>query len=174
MRPTFLSLLKADATREQLEEWCRGQTRVMPAGDVNLCRVLGKYLMYVIPQDLTLTPHLALDGIWESWVTMAIARHLKPGMRCMDVGACYGYYSLLMADVVGPSGYVEAWEPIYEELVGINAALNGLDLTVVPYAMGPGAYRQETFAHAQVQAPGLFDATGSARQERSPGLRLHR
>lgn len=137
MEPTFLSLLKADATREQLEKWCRGQTQVMWAGDDrNLCRVLGKYLMYVHASDNALTPHLSLNGIWESWITMAIARHLKPGMRCMDVGACYGYYSLLMSDIVGREGHVEAWEPYWPNYVRMNALMNGLDVTVARQAMG--------------------------------------
>jgi len=52
------------------------------------------------------------DGFWESWVTVAVARHLQAGMCCVDVGANYGYYTLLMASFVGPEGRIIACEPI--------------------------------------------------------------
>jgi len=137
--PTFLSLLKADASREQLEEWCRGKTQSytvpFPNGSAVACRVLGKYVMYCAAADNALTPHLALDGIWEPWVTMAIARHVKPGMRCLDVGACYGYYALLLADIVGSAGHVQAWEPYWSHIVRTNASVNGLPIEVVGKAM---------------------------------------
>lgn len=126
---TLPDLLAANLPREQIEHWCRQQARGIPiAGDLVLSRVLGKYLLYSIGRDSALTPHLAMDGIWEPWVTMAIARHLSPGMRCLDVGACYGYYSVLMADLVGPSGSVTAYEPVGEtyELLISNLSLNGL------------------------------------------------
>lgn len=135
MPVTFQSLIAADASRDQIEHWCRSQAQVMPAGNYNLCRALGKYLMYVLPRDMALAPHLALGGIWEPWITMAIARHLRPGMHCMDVGACYGYYALLMADMVGPGGYVEAWEPVWSKLTAHNAEINGLQVAVVRAAM---------------------------------------
>lgn len=139
MKPTFLSLLHAHATREQLEEWCRSQTQSYAMeGPTMACRVLGKYLMFCHRRDTALTPHLALDGIWEPWITMAIARHVKPGMSCMDVGACYGYYSLLMADIVGSAGYVEAWEPVWGHYVQQNADLNGLPVEVRSAPMGTG------------------------------------
>ncbi len=139
MRLSLRSLLNADASREQIEDWCRQQTQsyTVPIGTGSfvVCRVLGKYLMYCAAGDDALTPHLALHGIWEPWVTMAIARHVKPGMRCMDVGACYGYYALLMADLVEASGHVQAWEPLWGPIVTRNALVNGLPVDVVPSAM---------------------------------------
>jgi len=140
MQPTFRSLLAHDATREQLEEWCRARAQAIPVGhDLVLCRVLGKHLMYCLARDCALTPHLALDGIWEPWVTMAIARHVRPGMRCLDVGACYGYYAILMADIVGAPGHVEAWEPYHDNLLRLNASLNGGSIEVHSSALGMGA-----------------------------------
>src|SRR5882672_1357908 len=136
MLQTFLSLLKADATREQLEDWCRSQTQSYSSrGAITACRVLGKYIMYVRNDDSSIAPHLILDGIWEPWITMAIARHVKPGMCCLDVGACYGYYALLMKDIVGESGHVQAWEPVWGALAHQNAAVNGLEMLVLREAM---------------------------------------
>jgi FkbM family methyltransferase len=39
------------------------------------------------------------------------AGHIQPGMTVVDVGANIGYYTLVFADLVGPSGRVIAFEP---------------------------------------------------------------
>ncbi len=76
-----------------------------------LCRVLGRYKMYVDSQDISISSHLMIDGVWEIWVTEAMALLIKPGMKVVDIGANLGYYTLMMADLVGPKGKVFAFEP---------------------------------------------------------------
>ena len=98
--------------REKLERTARLNTVSAYCGDnVALCRVLGRYMMYVDTRDVSLAPHMMLNGFWESWITVATSQYLKPGMVCADVGACAGYYTLIMADKVGPSGHVYCFEP---------------------------------------------------------------
>ncbi len=80
-------------------------------GDAILCRVLGKYLMVADPDDYTVTPHVALDGFWEPWTTLAIARAIGPSLYAVDVGANHGYFTLLLALAAGSSGRVLAVEP---------------------------------------------------------------
>jgi FkbM family methyltransferase len=111
-------LLKRES-RVNIEAWCRKNTQSLYLGPVSrdtgmgavLCRVLGKYLMYALSNDQSLMPHLTMDGYWEIWITMAIAKYIKPGMTCVDVGANVGYYSIALADWVGPDGLVVAIEP---------------------------------------------------------------
>lgn len=76
-----------------------------------LCRALGRYKMFVDPTDEGLSPHLMLDGIWELWTTEAILGFVQAGMTVIDVGANLGYYTLLLADLVGAKGRVHAAEP---------------------------------------------------------------
>jgi FkbM family methyltransferase len=76
-----------------------------------LCRVLGKYLVYADAQETGITPHLCMNGYWESWITVALARTLRPGWHCLDVGANHGYYTLVMADAVGAEGRIVPVEP---------------------------------------------------------------
>jgi FkbM family methyltransferase len=40
-----------------------------------------------------------------------LAGHIQPGMTVVDVGANIGYYTLVFADLAGPSGRVIAFEP---------------------------------------------------------------
>jgi FkbM family methyltransferase len=94
---------------------------------VILCRILGKYIMYADPEDVGITPHFCLDGFWESWITIAMARTLKSGWCCVDVGANHGYYSLIMADAVESTGCVLAIEPQPQlaELLRLTLEVNG-------------------------------------------------
>ena len=113
--------------REKFEENCTAAANYMHLYEtVGLCRVLGRHKMYVDTRDQSLFPHLAMDGFWESWVTLALGKLLKPGMRCIDVGANFGYYTLFMGDAVGPTGEVIAVEanrniiPLLAKTVDIN------------------------------------------------------
>ncbi len=92
-----------------------------------LCRILGRYKFYVDSRDTSLAPHLMLDGYWEFWITDIIWNNIKPGAHCLDVGANLGYYSMLMADLAGPSGSLRAFEPNprMHELLHRNLELNG-------------------------------------------------
>lgn len=77
----------------------------------SLCRVLGRYKMFVDTRDRGLSSHLVLDGYWEMWVTEALAGIVRPGMTAVDVGANLGYFTVLMAELVGERGRVHAFEP---------------------------------------------------------------
>jgi FkbM family methyltransferase len=126
-------------SRQAFESACRGASQAVYLGDLTtVCRVLTRYLCYCDSTDLTLTPHLCLSGHWESWVTQAIARILRPGMRCLDLGANVGYFTLLMAGAVGPSGRVVAVEasPRLADLLSRTIEVNGFTdrVTVVQRA----------------------------------------
>ncbi len=117
------------AGRREIEEASWRSSRATYVGNgIVLSRVLGKYLMYLEGADRSATPHLAMSGFWESWITAAMASMLQPGWWCVDVGANHGYYTLLMADAVGPGGHVAAIEPseTLAPLLTWTLSLNGL------------------------------------------------
>lgn len=114
--------------RWELERRARALASPVYLGNgVALCRVLGRYKAFVDASDVGFGANLLLDGFWETWLTVFIARRLRPGMHVADVGANHGYYSLLMADLVGPTGRVAAVEPNPHmcELVNRTVRLNG-------------------------------------------------
>jgi len=51
------------------------------------------------------------EGVWEPYETKVLLSLLGPGSVFLDVGANIGYFSLLAAGCVGPSGAVVAVEP---------------------------------------------------------------
>jgi FkbM family methyltransferase len=133
--------------RTTLENYCRRATQpLVLSDDLALGRVLGKFLMYVDPVDESLTPHLLLDGYWEMWITMAIAKHVKPGMRVVDVGAHFGYYTLLLSDIVGATGGVIAFEPTdhTRQYLGRNVLHNDLHNVYVRTEAVSDASREST------------------------------
>lgn len=71
-----------------------------------ICRTVFGQKIYIDTRDISLAPHLAMDGIWEMWITEAMSRLLRPGMACVDLGTNFGWYSLLMADRIGPKGHL--------------------------------------------------------------------
>lgn len=134
-------------------------------------RVLRDYWMHVAPQDLSLTPHLIQDGYWESWLSLAVARAMQPGWRCVDIGANVGYYTVLMmacgADVV------MAIEPQNElaNLLKDTVALNEWEgkVAVFTAALGdkPGMvvlhkYGAKTGSASLLEVPG-YEVTERAR-----------
>ena len=113
-RKALIHKSKAIATMPVAEftDTCRAACQTAYLGDDTLlCRVLAKYLLYADSKDIGIVPHLSLNGFWEPWLTLAMARILQPGWCCIDVGANHGYYTLLMAGIVGTSGRVVALEP---------------------------------------------------------------
>ena len=94
--------------QRQIRQLC---TNAYLGDHTSLCRVLGRYKMFVDTRDVGLATHLLLDGFWEMWLTEALSAVVKPGMVVADIGANLGYYSLLMAELVGADGMVHAFEP---------------------------------------------------------------
>jgi FkbM family methyltransferase len=116
------------ANRVSNESAIRGACNVAYLGArTALCRVLGRYKAYVDTTDIGLSSHLMLDGYWEMWVTETLAGLIRPGMVVADIGANVGYFTLLMAELVGSEGRVHAFEPNPRlvELLNKSLMVNG-------------------------------------------------
>ncbi|WP_353227690.1 FkbM family methyltransferase [Novosphingobium sp.] len=136
--PVSLPLLRAEpllpAERALNEAQYRARTGCVYLGDHTvLCRVLGRYKVFVDTRDIGLASHLMLDGYWEMWVTEVLSALVKPGMVVADIGANVGYYALLMAELVGPAGRVFAFEPNprLHGLMTNSLAVNGMGHAVI-------------------------------------------
>jgi len=63
----------------------------------------------VLPEGESLA--LYRYGFFEEGLTMMLLKYLKPGMTFLDVGAHFGYYTLLGTSIVGENGQVHSFEP---------------------------------------------------------------
>lgn len=111
--PTLLHLHQLMAfDRHQAEAAILQRVTSAYLGDhTALVRVLGRYKLYVDTRDRGFGSHILLDGFWEIWLTLFCARNVKQGMTVVDVGANFGYYSVLLAELVGAEGWLIAVEP---------------------------------------------------------------
>lgn len=93
-----------------------------------LTRLTTGQKIYVDTRDVGICSHLMMDGYWEPWIAPVLMQHVKPGMRVVDVGANFGYYTLLMASAVGPSGHVYSVEanPHILSFLRKSISVNGL------------------------------------------------
>ncbi len=61
--------------------------------------------------DAVMMPWIAYHGTWEPDESAFLRSRLAPGMTLLDIGANVGYFSILGARSVGPTGTVVAIEP---------------------------------------------------------------
>lgn len=126
------------SNRLTLQQFSAQGARHTYLGDhTSLCRVWGQRLMYVDTQDVSLAPHLLMGGCWEPWVTCAIAQHvhkLKDPV-CIDAGANFGYFSLLMGMVQGAHIVAIEPNPRLRSLCQRTLTVNGIKNEVVGLAL---------------------------------------
>ena len=109
--------------------------------DAVLSRV-GEVELLCDAADAAVTPGLR-SGAYEPHLTAVFERHCRPGMTVVDVGANLGYFSLLAAGLVGPSGRVVVLEPNSENCRLLLSSLrrggvSNVDLLPVAADAAPG------------------------------------
>jgi FkbM family methyltransferase len=104
--------------------------------EVELVR-LPQFSLFASDDDLAVGHHVR-GGIYEPGVAEIFARHVEPGMSVVDIGANIGYFTMLSAALVGPSGLVVAVEPNPENIKLLEASrrVNGFDQVLVIQAAG--------------------------------------
>ena len=69
------------------------------------------YNILIMPDDPGISQELQTFKTHEPLSTQLIAKELKPGMTCLDIGSNIGYYVLLENKIIGKNGKVIAIEP---------------------------------------------------------------
>src|SRR4051812_37113982 len=69
----------------------------------------GDRMEVVLPETVSL--HIFRFGFFEEALTRVVLRCVEPGGVFLDIGAHFGYFSLLAADLVGSRGAVHSFEP---------------------------------------------------------------
>jgi FkbM family methyltransferase len=141
-----------------------------------LCRVLGFYKLYVDTRDTGFACHLLLDGFWELGLTLCVARNVRPGMTAIDVGANFGYYTLILGGLVGAEGCVYSVEPnpAAAAMLRRSVDLNGMATRTTVIEAAAGAVDGgEVLLHVPRNEPKNASVIGSAGSAASDSGTLH-
>lgn len=79
-------------------------------GDRVMAKTHRGEVIYLVPQDLDLTPAILRTGRYEIHVEQAILSCLRPGNTIIDIGANVGYHTMAMAGAHGRSCKIHAFE----------------------------------------------------------------
>jgi FkbM family methyltransferase len=128
----------------------RSVIRSIYLGDhLALAQVLDRFKMFVDTRDIGIAPHLLLGGHWELWISKLFCELLRPGMTVVDVGANFGYYTLLAAAGIHLDNHIHAIEadPHNFEILNKNVEVNGYQSFVKTYHCAALNVRREVTFH---------------------------
>jgi FkbM family methyltransferase len=69
----------------------------------------GEYMNLILPEAVSL--NIFLNGFTEEGLSCALVQYLRPGMNFVDIGAHFGFFSLLARRLVGFKGQIHSFEP---------------------------------------------------------------
>lgn len=109
--------------------------------------------------------YLYLFGMWEPDTTHWLTEHLRPGDVVVDIGANIGYFSLLAATCVGPTGRVLAFEPVpsIADMLTANVRRNDLPIEVHRVVVGEAPGTAEVFRSADTNIGRSGTSGGAGR-----------
>jgi len=110
--------------------------RVASLTDPTVARTSLEGFDLFVPKADAVGGQILTNGTYEPHVTEAIRAALRPGQLFLDIGANVGYFTILAAKAVGPSGQVIALEPLARnvKLLLANARTNAADnVLILPF-----------------------------------------
>ena len=127
---------------EPLSNFIMRARYLLTSRDKLLKKQIGSHVMYLDLKDSGVSATLMRmkpgSPDREAAFMKILRQELKQGMTAIDIGANIGYVTLIMAELVGPSGKVYAFEPnpnSFRVLVK-NIQANGYTDFVFPYQIG--------------------------------------
>lgn len=106
------------------------------------------------------------EGEYESVEVRLFKECLTPGMVVLDIGANVGYYALVAARIVGPTGHVFAFEPdprTRDALVANMARNNFKNVTVIGKGASDAEGEHEMYLSASANRSSLYQTPSLER-----------
>jgi FkbM family methyltransferase len=124
-------LILGHSTLRRLEEIERRSDPFAPycyiGNGLGLVRLHDGHVLYVKAAEVPVVGSLLRSGRWSSHIEVLLRRLVRPGHVVVNVGAHVGYFSVILASLVGPTGRLLAIEPQAElaDLIQRSLYLNG-------------------------------------------------
>ncbi len=77
----------------------------------NIARVLDSFYLITYDGDEHVSNMCRNSGFWEPDVTSWMTKNIEPGWNCLDIGSNIGYFTEVLARLVGKVGSVTSFEP---------------------------------------------------------------
>jgi FkbM family methyltransferase len=157
--PGFLRFLSLQQQRSKtLRRICAWGASWVKGQDATILHGTGKGLRFNVAAS-----HSAfILGNHETEVQELLANILKPGMTYFDVGANVGFFAVIAARLVGPSGRVLCFEPLPANALQIehNARLNNFSNVAVRCEALGGSNRTDVFNTSDEPTWGMLSTVG--------------
>jgi FkbM family methyltransferase len=127
--------------------------------------------------DQHIREYVDRQACYEPEVAWVLMRALRAGDNCVDVGACVGFFTLLMAQLVGPGGKVVAVEPgvdnlprLRQNIALLHPAADAINIEVIERPLS-AARARTAFYHNHDSSgghalwdPGLWEGNTKTRE----------
>ena len=144
----------------------RAASKALAARLPEMVATYGDGRRFRIPAGDAMYAQVFIYGLYEPAESAVIAKLLRPGDLAVDVGANFGWFSLLMAAAVGDQGRVLAVEPVPAIFAGLQRTApsipGGDEVREVALGEAPGKVELNVFeglphGHASMSTLGRSD-----------------
>lgn len=112
-------------------------------------------LLMSFPKDSVSLALVMASGLYEKLTTSIFRMLIKPKSTVVDLGASFGYYTLLAAQLVGDSGHIYAFEPepIRYNFLLRNIRINNFtNVTAINKAISDKSGRRNFFIRGEMSS----------------------
>lgn len=123
------------------------RTVFMVSEKIGITKIETGQKLYIDRNDVSLAPHLVLDGRWEPNVTSWLLKNYNCSSTFLDIGANFGYFSILLGSVANfnAGGKIYAIEPnpYMADLIEKSVSINGFGDRVKVLKIAVGDVRRK-------------------------------
>ena len=119
-------------TRRQIE--ALGGQYLVENDDAISVNCLGNLPIWLLKDDVSLTPSISHSYYWEAWITSWFTRNIKRGDIFYDIGANVGYYSIV-GSILGAKVVSYECNPKIVKLLKRTNDSGGYKLSIRPIAL---------------------------------------
>ena len=146
------------------EEFAARGLQARPLGQWELAELPhGK--MFASREDHAIGRVILETGNYEPHVSRVFTDTLRPGMKVLDLGANIGFFSLLAASLVGPSGRVYSFEPSPKNVRVLCASQAANGFNHIQVIQAAASDKQELLRYFASSSNGNVGAVGGVRPE---------
>ncbi len=138
----------------------------------------GNKKIYYLRFDVGIGHFISKSGWWESFMEKYFKKYYKQNTNVIDVGANIGSHTILLGKMLSKDNKVFSFEPIYWDIVIMNAVLNNIQDKVCVFNSGLGKKNEilkiKTYDRSMKKAYGRVSLDGMYDLEEDKDLKIEK